>query len=62
MTNPTPGSPEAIRKGCTCPARDNNGGRGFGDPANPMYWVNNNCPLHGDKGWRREVLKARGIK
>lgn len=60
MTTPTPGSQEAIKKGCLCPVMDNNGGRGFGEP--PMYWVNNNCPLHGDKGWRREVLKARGIR
>lgn len=62
MTTPTPGSQEAIRLGCLCPVMDNNGGRGFGDPNSPMYWINNSCPLHGDKGWRREVLKQRGIK
>lgn len=59
---PNPGSPEALKMGCTCPTIDNNGGRGFGDPVKLMYWVSHDCPLHGKGGWRKEVLKARGIK
>jgi len=60
-TTPSPGSQEAKKLGCTCPVLDNNCGRGFGYPT-PMYWIDNNCPIHGDKGWRKEILKQRGIK
>jgi len=47
MSIPNPGSPEAIKKGCTCPVMDNNGGRGLGDMG--FFWINSSCPLHGDK-------------
>lgn len=42
---PTPGSPSALDRGCTCPVMDNNNGRGM----NGDFWVNENCPLHGPK-------------
>jgi len=42
---PTPGSPEAVAKGCTCPVIDNRYGKGVrSDRAE--YWVNGGCPLH----------------
>lgn len=39
-----PGSPLAIKNGCTCPKLDNNQPRNI-----PVYWVSENCPLHGNK-------------
>lgn len=48
---PNPGSDEAIKQGCCCPKLDNAMGRGAwgteGDEA--IFWVNANCPLHGNK-------------
>lgn len=39
MTIPTPGSPEARERGCTCPV---------GQPSTPPPWtVDGACPLHG---------------
>jgi hypothetical protein len=43
MTDPKPGSPDAINSGCTCPVIDNHHGRG--DPRG--WWVSGDCPLHG---------------
>ena len=44
-----PGSPEAIKMGCTCAVIDNNYGHGFsfGD-SEPMFWIDGSCKLHGD--------------
>jgi hypothetical protein len=36
-----PGSPEAIKQGCTCPVLDNEFGRGSGP-----FWITDGCPLH----------------
>lgn len=44
VEKPSPGSPEAIERGCTCPVLDNNHGRGRGDG---QFWVRQDCPLHG---------------
>ena len=41
--NPTPGSPEAVARGCTCPVIDNHHGRGV-KPG--VFWINKDCPLH----------------
>lgn len=39
---PPPGSPTALKRGCTCPPQRN------ADQADPMHgWVRANCPLHG---------------
>lgn len=54
----TPGSPEAISAGCTCPIMDNN--RGVGRPdhrSTPdgevrVFWVSGNCPQHAPKPTR----------
>lgn len=47
---PNPGSDAAVHLGCSCPQDDNARGRGAwgtsGDDA--VFWVNDNCPLHGD--------------
>lgn len=51
----TPGSPEAVKDGCTCPIMDNNRGSGRPDPRNPkdpdltQFWVSGDCPLHAPK-------------
>ena len=40
---PTPGSPEAVAQGCTCPVMDNGHGAGRGG----LFWTSGDCPLHG---------------
>lgn len=37
MSDPAPGSPEAIAAGCLCPAAD---------PERPIFAVHVHCPLH----------------
>ena len=54
MTNPAPnpGSPEAVKRGCTCSARDNQNGKGcYRSPFTGewMFWIDDKCPLHGAK-------------
>ena len=47
---PNPGSPEAVKQGCTCPVLDNYYGEGSGyldSKGNPTFWTNADCPLHG---------------
>ena len=39
----TPGSPDAIAAGCTCPVLDNAHGLGRGDGT---FWISELCPLH----------------
>ena len=48
-----PGSDKAIKAGCLCPVLDNAHGRGaWGTWDKPdtekMFWINGNCPLHGE--------------
>ncbi len=43
----TPGSKEAIDKGCTCPVIDNHYGKGFEFKGERVFWHSANCPLHG---------------
>ena len=46
---PAPGSPEAIKHGCTCPVFDNCKGRGCGltdKDGKQLYYINEKCPLH----------------
>lgn len=46
----TPGSPEAVKAGCTCPEMDNRYGRGvMGDGERHGWWIDAACPLHGEK-------------
>ena len=44
-STPTPGSSKAMEIGCKCPVIDNHHGKGRGDGT---YWINANCPIHGD--------------
>lgn len=45
---PAPGSPEAMKAGCTCPVLDNAHGQGFQlDPkGGRCYWITDGCVLH----------------
>ena len=44
---PTPGSDEAVKKGCTCRVMDNAHGKGtYGVDGHPVFWINGDCPLH----------------
>ena len=48
-TVPPPGSDAAVAKGCLCPVGDN--ARGKGHMCIPgVFWVDENCPLHGHVG------------
>jgi hypothetical protein len=44
--DPTPGSHEAVRQGCTCSMVANNNGRGIRDDRE-KFWIDGGCPLHG---------------
>ena len=51
---PNPGSPAAVKSGCTCPVLDNGHGRGYmGGARNKegkvMFVTSSACPLHGEK-------------
>jgi len=44
-----PGSPEARRRGCTCPSRENRAGNGLEvsvDETKRGFWIVDDCPLH----------------
>lgn len=44
---PNPGSPDAVRRGCTCPIEDNQHGLGSDPAFGDGFEVAVNCPLHG---------------
>jgi hypothetical protein len=47
---PNPGSKEAIEQNCKCPVMDNHNGKGFHYGTDePCFWINAECPLHGEK-------------
>ena len=46
---PTPGSDEALKIGCLCAVVDNARGQGLEFAGTIVFWVNENCPLHGMK-------------
>jgi hypothetical protein len=41
----TPGSPEAVAKGCSCPIMDNGRGRGYMGQKN-VFSINLECSIH----------------
>lgn len=41
----SPGSPEAVKKGCLCPILDNHHGKGY-KGIEGIFIYNGNCPLH----------------
>jgi hypothetical protein len=48
---PNPGSDKAIDEfGCTCPYWDNHRGVGRWDEQSKtfLFWINQDCPLHGE--------------
>jgi hypothetical protein len=49
MQKLSPGSESAIKMGCLCPILDNRNGHGayIDTNGNPVFWFNNDCPLHG---------------
>lgn len=48
MSQPNPGSDDAVAKGCTCPVLDNGRGRGaYQIDGKWVFWTNAQCPLHG---------------
>ena len=46
---PNPGSDEAIEQGCTCPVEDNKHGEGIPSSIGPLFWMEKDCPVHGDE-------------
>lgn len=57
-----PGSDKAAEAGCTCPRMDNRHGQGSEYGSN-MFWINGECPVHGQSVVPWEKLKeACGAK
>ncbi len=54
-----PGSPEAVKKGCRCSPTNNHNGKGFrpGGRGEPIFWKEENCPLHGPEAEMNKQLK-----
>lgn len=51
-TVPNPGSAKARKEGCTCAVIDNHYGQGlpgYRDDELPVFWVDDDCPLHGGR-------------
>ena len=46
---PSPGSDEALARGCICPVLDNGRGRGFPMHGRTVFWIRDDCPLHGSQ-------------
>jgi len=46
---PNPGSGDALAQGCKCAVMDNNHGAGFPYDGEMCFYINEDCPLHGDK-------------
>ena len=53
MKTINPGSDEAIKEGCTCPILDNGHGVGFELHGETVFWIAQDCLLHGNKNKRR---------
>ena len=41
-----PGSDEAVKLGCKCPALDNNHGKGVPSEEGPLFWFSGECAYH----------------
>lgn len=55
IQEPTPGSDEAVNKGCVCPIMDNGHGKGVGGNGEEYgWWVTAECPLHGTNPYRMQ--------
>ena len=45
---PSPGSDEAVDKGCTCPSKKSGKGLAGMFKKRDGRWIDTNCPVHGD--------------
>jgi len=52
---PSPGSKEAIKKGCICPVEDNHHGKGIEVDDAIAFWYNAECKVH------RIITQARKL-
>ncbi len=51
MSEPRPGSSEAVARDCKCPVIDNHHGLGYGgDGARFGWYVSESCPVHAQRG------------
>ena len=57
----TPGSKEAIDKGCTCPILDNAHGKGYMG-ASGAFVISADCPVHLSDEAIRECIKQHETK
>ena len=55
---PNPGSNDARNLGCACPVMDNHYGTGIPHPNGPLFWINGECELHGQKRTTNEADNA----
>ena len=60
MTDPTPGSPVAVERGCICPVLDNAHGQGIpmtpvGDRPVRHFWITAECPVHDSVAIKEEA-------
>lgn len=51
---PNPGSDIAIERGCICPILDNGHGIGTFWNGQRQFWINQDCPIHGDHANREK--------
>jgi len=51
---PNPGSKEAVEKGCTCAVLDNHHGEGFVYAGERCWYMDIDCPVHGDGAREKE--------
>jgi hypothetical protein len=60
MTRPSPGSSEAIALGCKCPIKDNHHGKGVKlmNIDQWMFWINQTCPVHGDRSMQYQIKNS----
>ena len=56
MSEPTPGSVEARKLGCTCAVLDNNHGR-FPPYPPDGWWITAGCPVHAGKAAADKVTR-----
>jgi hypothetical protein len=55
IEKPNPGSPAAIKRGCTCAILDNAHGRGYyGQPG--VFVISGDCPIHGSGESTRSLV------
>jgi hypothetical protein len=56
---PNPGSKKAVALGCRCAVFDNYYGMGFMYGGERCFYINGDCPLHGQKSEVKDVGKKK---